>query len=332
MQVGWLKRRELLALLIGAAAGLPLAARAQQPGLPVIGYLDGGSPATSVHTLAAFRTGLAQAGYAEGRNVAIEYRWAEGNYARLPDLAGDLARRKVTVIVAMGTPPAFAAKAATSTIPIVFGFGIDPVRAGLVASLSRPGGNVTGVTSMNLEIETKRLGLLHDLLPNAARFAVLVNPKSPEAAESDIRAAQASAQAMGREVEIFSASTSREIDAAFANLVEKRAQALLIGPDIFFTNRRVQLAGLAIRHGVPAMYAFREFADAGGLMSYGTSNTDRDRQVGVHAGRVLKGEKPADLPVLQPTKFELVINLQTARTIGVDVPDTLIALADEVIE
>src|SRR6516162_7669071 len=225
----------------------------------------------------------------------------------------------------------FAAKAATSTIPIVFGGGIDPVKAGLVASLHRPGGNVTGVTSMNAEIETKRLGLLNELLPRATRFAVLVNPNSP-LAEFDIKDAQASAKTIGRQIEILTASTNREIDAAFASLVQKGAEALLIGPDVFFTNRRVQLATLAVRHGVPAIYSFREFAEAGGLMSYGTSNADRDRQVGVYAGRILKGEKPVDLPILRPTKFELVINLQTARTLGLTVPNTLLARADEVIE
>src|SRR5215831_4821076 len=325
-------RRELLAALGGAATiALPLAARAQQQAMPVIGYLDGGSPATSAHVVAAIRKGLSENGYVEGRDVVIEYRWAEGNYDRLPVLVPDLVRRQVAVIIAMGTPVVFAAKAATSTIPIVFGGGINPVQAGLVASLHRPGGNITGVTSMNAEIETKRLGLLHELLPRATRFAVLVNPTSP-LAESDIKDAQASAKAIGGQIEILTASTNREIDAAFASFVQKRAEALLIGPDVFFTNRRVQLATLAVRHGVPAIYSFREFAEAGGLMSYGTSNTDRDRQVGVYAGRILKGEKPADLPILQPTKFEFVINLQTARTLGLEVPSTLLARADEVIE
>jgi putative ABC transport system substrate-binding protein len=231
----------------------------------------------------------------------------------------------------MGAPVAVAAKAATATIPIVFGSGVDPVQAGLVASLSRPGGNVTGVTSMNAEIEAKRLGLLLELLPTATRLAVLINPNNP-IAEATVKDAQASSAAIGRQLEILAASTNREIDAAFASLVQKRANALLIGPDVFFTNRRVQLATLTVRHGIPAVYAFREFAEAGGLMSYGTSNTERDRQVGVYAGRILKGEKPADLPVLQPTKFEFVINLQTARTLGLEIPPTLIARADEVIE
>ena len=326
-----MKRREFITLLGGAAVAWPLAARAQQAAMPVVGYLDGGSPGTSAQVVAAIRKGLSETGYVEGRDVVIEYRWAEGNYNRLPVLVPDLVRRQVGVIIAMGTPVAFAAKAATSTIPIVFGGGIDPVQAGLVASLHRPGSNITGVTSMNAEIETKRLGLLHELLPRATRFAVLVNPNSP-LAESDIKNAQASAKAIGGQIEILTASTNREIDAAFASLVQRRAEALLIGPDVFFTNRRVQLATLAVRHGVPAIYSFREFAEAGGLMSYGTSNTDRDRQVGVYAGRILKGEKPEDLPILQPTKFEFVINLQTARTLGLEVPSTLLARADEVIE
>ena len=231
----------------------------------------------------------------------------------------------------MGAPVAVAAKGATATIPIVFGSGVDPVQAGLVASLSGPGGNVTGVTSMNAEIEAKRLGLLLELLPKATRLAVLINPNNP-IAEATVKDAQASAAAIGRQLEILAAGTNREIDAAFASLVQKRANALLIGPDVFFTNRRVQLATLTVRHGIPAVYAFREFAEAGGLMSYGTSNTERDRQVGVYTGRILTGEKPADLPVLQPTKFEFVINLQTARTLGLEIPPTLLARADEVIE
>jgi putative tryptophan/tyrosine transport system substrate-binding protein len=325
------KRREFITLLGGAAAAWPLSARAQQPAMPVIGYLDDGSLGTSAHVVAAIRKGLSETGHVEGSNVTIEYHWAEGNYDRLSAMANEVMHHQVAVIVAMGTPSAFAAKAATSTVPIVFGGGIDPVQAGLVASLNRPGGNVTGVTSMNAEIETKRLGLLHELLPQGKRFAVLVNPDNP-LAEIDIKDAQATAMTIGGQIEIFTARTNREIDDAFANLVQQRADALLIGPDVFFTNRRVQLATLAVRHGVPAIYAFREFAEAGGLMSYGTSNTDRDRQVGVYAGRILKGEKPADLPILRPTKFELVINLQTARTLGLTVPNTLLARADEVIE
>jgi ABC-type uncharacterized transport system substrate-binding protein len=326
-----MKRRKFISLLGGAAATWPLAARAQQAAMPVVGFLDGGSLGTSAHIVAAFRKGLSETGYLEGRNVVVEYHWAEGNYDRLSVLAPDLARRQVAVIVAMGAPVAVAAKAATATIPIVFGSGVDPVQAGLVASLSRPGRNVTGVTSMNAEIEAKRLGLLLELLPKATRLAVLINPNNP-IAEATVKDAQASAAAIGRQLEILAASTNREIDAAFASLVQKRADALLIGPDVFFTNRRVQLATLTVRHGIPAVYAFREFAEAGGLMSYGTSNAERDRQVGVYTGRILKGEKPADLPVLQPTKFELVINLQTATTLGLEVPPQLLARADEVIE
>jgi putative ABC transport system substrate-binding protein len=327
-----MKRREFITFLGVAAAAWPLAARAQQrTGTPMIGYLDGGSLETSAHIVAAFRRGLSETGYVEGRDVLIEYRWAEANYGRLPALASELARRQVDVIVAMGTPSAFAAKAATSTIPIVFSGGLDPVQSGLVASLSRPDANVTGVTSMNAEIVTKRLGLLHELLPVAARLAVLVNPNN-SLAEITVKEAQASAGVIGWQIEILTARTNREIDAAFTSIVQKRADGLLIGPDLFFTNRRVQLATLTVRHAIPAIYAFREFADAGGLMSYGTSNTERDRQVGVYAGRVLRGEKPADLPVLQATKFEFVINLQTARTIGIEVPASLLAQADEVIE
>jgi putative ABC transport system substrate-binding protein len=326
-----MKRREFITLLGGAAAAWPLAARAQQGAMPVVGFLDGGSLETSAHIVAAFRKGLSETGYVEGRDVLIEYRWAEAKYDRLSALAAELTSRQVAVIVAMGTPSAFAAKAATSTIPIVFSGGLDPVQSGLVASLSRPDANITGVTSLNVEIVTKRLGLLHELLPAATRFALLINRNNP-LAEPTIKEAQASAGVIGRHMEILSASTNREIDAAFASLVQKRVEALLIGPDLFFTNRRVQLATLTIRHAIPAIYAFREFADAGGLMSYGTSNTDRDRQVGVYAGRVLRGEKPADLPVLQAAKFEFVINLQTARTIGIDLPPTLLARADEVIE
>ena len=330
MQFDQPKRREFITLLGGVAVAWPLAAQAQQQ-MPVIGFLGAAAPGPYAPYVTGFLRGLSEVGYVEGRNVSIEYRWADGQYDRLPTLAADLVRRQVAVIVATGTPEVFAAKAATSSIPIVFGGGVDPVKVGLVASLNRPGGNVTGVTSMNAEIETKRFGLLHELLPQAKRFALLVNPNSP-LAEFDIKDAQASAALIGSEIEILTASTSGEIDAAFASLVQKGANALLIGPDVFFTNRRVQLATLAVRHAMPAIYAFREFADAGGLMSYGTSITDRDRQVGVYAGRILKGEKPAELPVLQTAKFEFVINLQTAKMLGIDVPATLLARADEVIE
>jgi putative ABC transport system substrate-binding protein len=326
-----MRRREFITLLGAAAASWPLAARAQQPAMPVIGYLDGGSLGTSAHIVAAFRKGLSETGYVEGRNVVVEYHWAEGNYDRLPVLAPDLARRQVAVIVAMGAPVAVAAKAATATIPIVFGSGVDPVQAGLVASLSRPGGNVTGVTSMNAEIEAKRLGLLLELLPKATRLAVLINPNNP-IAEATVKDAQASAAAIGRQLEILAASTNREIDAAFASLVQKRANALLIGPDVFFTNRRVQLATLTVRHGIPAVYAFREFAEAGGLMSYGVDLRDGWRRTATFVDKILKGAKPGDLPIEFPTKLRLLINLTAAKALGLDVPPTLLARADEVIE
>jgi len=310
----------------------PLAACAQQPAMPVVGYLYAGSPEPSAIQVAAFRKGLSETGYVEGRNVAIEFRWAHNEIDRLPELAADLVRRRVAVIVTPGSvTPALAAKAATTTIPIVFSSGADPVQSGLVASLNRPGGNVTGFSTMSNEIGAKRLGLLHELLPGAARFAVLVNPNSPTA-ELQIKDAQAAASTIGRQVEILYAGTNSEIDTAFASLVQKRADALLVSSEGFFTNRRVQLVTLAARHAVPAIYHVREFAEAGGLMSYGPSQTDQWRQVGIYVGRILKGEKPADLPVMRPTKFEFIINLQTARLLGITVPPTLLAIADEVIE
>jgi putative ABC transport system substrate-binding protein len=325
-------RREFITLLGGAAAW-PLAARAQQRALPVIGYLDAGSPDTSRNRVQAFRKGLSETGYVEGQNVAIEYRWAEGQYDRLPDLATDLVRRRVTVIVTpLSTAATFAAKAATTTIPIVFSSSIDPVQAGFVPTLNRPGGNVTGFVTMNNEIGTKRLQLLHELIPAAARFAVLVNPATPLVAEPIIKDLQAAASAIGLPIEILAASTNRDIDAAFANLVQKRVDALLVSPDLFFSSRRAQILTLAARHVVPAIYAGREYAEAGGLMSYGPDISDTFRQAGIYTGRILKGEKPADLPVARPTKFELVINLQTARILCIDVPATLLAQADEVIE
>ncbi len=300
--------------------------------MPVVGYLYAGSPEPSAIQVAAFRKGLSETGYVEGRNVAIEFRWAHNEIDRLPELAADLVRRRVAVIVTPGSvTPALAAKAATTTIPIVFSSGADPVQSGLVASLNRPGGNVTGFSTMSNEIGAKRLGLLHELLPGAARFAVLVNPNSPTA-ELQIKDAQAAASTIGRQVEILYAGTNSEIDTAFASLVQKRADALLVSSEGFFTNRRVQLVTLAARHAVPAIYHVREFAEAGGLMSYGPSQTDQWRQVGIYVGRILKGEKPADLPVMRPTKFEFIINLQTARLLGITVPPTLLAIADEVIE
>jgi putative ABC transport system substrate-binding protein len=325
-------RREFITLLGGAAAAWPLAAYAQQPAMPVIGFLFGGSPEGSANFVAAFRKGLGEAGYVEGQNVAIEYLWTHNDNDRLPELAADLVRRRVAVIV---TPnfiaAALAAKAATTTIPIVFGGGFDPVQAGLVASLNQPGGNVTGISFMSVEIGGKRLGLLHELLPGAAHFAMLVNPTNPNA-ELNITEARAATSVIGRQIEVLTASTNRDIDTAFASLVEKRADALLLSPEPLFTTRRVQLVTLAARHAVPAIYYIREFAEIGGLMSYGPNLANQYREVGVYTGRILKGEKPADLPILRPTRFEFVINLQTAKTLGLEVPASLLARADEVIE
>jgi len=327
-----MKRREFITLLGGAAAAWPLAAQAQQATLPVIGYLDAGAPETSARLAAAFRKGLSETGYVEGRNVAIEYRWARNEYDRLPEMASDLVRRQVIVIAAMGAAgPARAAKASTTTIPIVFGFGGDPVQSGLVASFNRPGGNITGVVTMNVELAAKRLGLLHELLPGATRFAVLVNANNPAAASLTRDALAATAPA-GWQIEFLAVTTNRDLNAAFASVAQKRADALMVTPELLFVGRRVQLLTLAARHAVPTIYPSREFAEAGGLMSYGSSFTDMHRQAGIYTGRILKGEKPADLPVMQPTTFEFVINLQTAQALGIDVPPTLLARADEVIE
>ena len=326
-----MRRREFITVL-GSAAAWPLAAHAQQPAMPVIGFLNAGLPESIAHLVAAFRKGLSESGYVEERSVTIEFRWSQGQYDRLPELAAELVRRRVAVIVAPGgMPAAIAAKAATTTIPIVFGTGSDPVQYGLVASLSRPGGNVTGVSAMNVELTAKRLGLLHDLLPGAALFAVLVNPNSPftESAITDLRKA---AFSIGRQLEVLTASTNHDINAAFATLVQKRADAVFINGDAFFTSRVVQLATLAVHHRVPAIYSVREFVAVGGLISYGASFADMFRQVGIYTGRILRGEKPADLPVLQATRFELVINAETARMLGLTVPPTLLARADEVIE
>jgi putative tryptophan/tyrosine transport system substrate-binding protein len=327
-----MRRREFITLLGGAVAAWPLAARAQQRAMPVIGYLYAGAPESSVHRVAAFRRGLGETGYVEGQNVTIEYRWANNQPNLLPDLAADLVRRRVAVIVSPSTlAAAHAAKAATTTIPIVFRTGVDPVSVGLVASLARPGGNITGVNSLSQELGAKRLGLLRDLVPKAERFAVLVNPNdlSAEASIKDIKSA---VLALGREVEFYSANTKDEIDTAFASLVQKRSDALLVGAHGLFNNRRVQIVSLAARHAVPAMYAVPEFADIGGLISYGASERDQFRLAGIYTGRVLKGEKPADMPVLRATKLELVIHLQTAKMLGLEVPPTLLAQADEVIE
>jgi putative tryptophan/tyrosine transport system substrate-binding protein len=326
------KRREFITLLGGAAAW-PLAARAQQPAMPVIGYIDAGSPEPPAHLVSAFRGGLGETGFVEGRNVAIEFRWAHNINERLPELAADLVRRRVAVIVApRSTAAVMEAKHATRTIPIVFGTGSDPVQAGLVTSLNRPGGNITGITFMNVDITAKRLGLLRELLPNATRFALLVNPKNSVIAETSARDAATAASAMGRQVEIVKASTNREIDAAFSVFKQKRVDALLVAPDTLMANRRVQIATLAVRDALPLIATQREFAEAGGLMSYGTNFMDTYRQTGIYTGRILKSENPADLPVLRAAKFEFVINLQTARTIGLEIPPTLLALVDEVIE
>ena len=327
-----MKRREFITLLGGAAAAWPLAARAQQPAMPVIGLLHPGSPEANARFVASFRKGLAEAGHVEGRNVSIEYRWGHGESTRLPELAADLVRRAANVIVTPGgVAAALAAKAATATIPIVFVIGVDPVQAGLVVSLNRPGGNVTGITSMNSGLAAKQLGLLHQLLQRDARFVVLVNSSNPQIrlAVADVKAAAA---AMGQPLDIVTAKTNREITPAFKEAVQKRADAILISPDPLFSSRPVQLATLAARHAMPAIYALREFAESGGLISYGSNFTDMFRQAGTYVARILKGEKPADLPILQATKFELVINLQTAEVLGLAVPPSLLARADEVIE
>jgi putative ABC transport system substrate-binding protein len=326
-----MKRRDFITLLGGAAAAWPLAARAQQPAMPVIGLLQSGAP--SSYNLSGFHLGLKDAGYVEGQNLAIEYRWANDDPGRLPELAADLVRRQVRVIVAIASAlSAEAAKAATSTIPIVFGIGGDPVQLGLVASLNRPGGNVTGINSLAVELVGKRLGILHELLPQAAHFGLLGNPKSA-VHESVVKDARAAALAIGRTIEVLNASTSREIDAVFARLAdEKRVHGLLVSNDPFLFAQRVPLAILAARYAVPAIYPFREQADAGGLLSYGPSLANRDREVGHYVSRILNGGRPADLPVQQESKFELVINLRTARLLGLTVSNSMQLLADEVIE
>jgi putative ABC transport system substrate-binding protein len=322
--------RRAFITLLGGALAWPLAARAQQAAMPVIGYLASVSPGQTAHLVAIMRQMLAEAGYVEGRNVAIEYRFAEGKYDRLPALAAELVRRQAAVIVAPTTPPALAAKAATATIPVVFSSD-DPVKLGLVASLARPGGNATGVSFLLSELGAKQLGLLRELVPTASRFGLLVNPNNENASAvtSDMKAAAA---AIGIEISVVQARDSREIEAAFATLVHGKAHALVVGTDPFFYNRRVQLATLATRHALPAVYNVREYAEAGGLMSYGTSLTEVHRQIGAYTSRILKGDKPADLPVVQSTKFDFVINLPTARALGLTVPPTLLARADEVIE
>jgi putative ABC transport system substrate-binding protein len=326
------KRREFITLL-GSAAAWPFAARAQQPAMPVIELVGGGGGDISTRYVAAFRKGLNETGTIEGQNATVEYHWLAGQYDRLPSLMADLVRRRVAVIVTPGSnPAALAAKAATATIPIVFGVGEDPVKLGLVASLARPGGNATGINLFNIEVAAKRLGILHELVPKAARMAVLVNPANTSSAESTLRYIPEAVRAIGLQSQVFNASSSDEIDTAFATLVRERTDALFVAPDAFFISRRVQFATLTARDRIPAAYADREIVEAGGLMSYGTDFTDMFRGVGVYAGRILKGEKPSDLPVVQATKFELVINLRTAKALGLDVPATLLARADEVIE
>ncbi len=326
-----MRRRNFIALLGGVAVGWPLAARAQQTAMPVVGFLGTRGPGEAPHLLAAFRRGLQEAGYIDGRSVAIEYRFAENQYDRLPALAADLVRHRVAVIATNGAG-ARAAKAATATIPIVFVGGFDPVETGLVASLNRPGGNITGVSVFDVELGPKRLELLHEAVPAATTIAVLVNPTSPTRAESIVSDLRTAALAVGVQLDILNASTDKEIEAAFASVVRQGMGGLVIGGDPFFTSRAEQLTGLALRHAVPAIFGWREFAMAGGLMTYGTSLADSFRLAGVYTGRILKGEKPADLPVQQPTKFELVINLKTAKALGVTIPPVLLGTADEAIE
>jgi len=326
-----MKRREFITLLGGMAAAWPLTAQAQQP-LPVIGFLNSSSPDGYAPMASAFRQGLKETGYVDGHNVAIEYRWAEGRNDRLPSFVADLVQRKVNVIAATTTAAALAAKAATTTIPIVFETTADPVQLGLVASLNRPGGNVTGVTQTNMEIAPKRLELLHELVPTASVMALLVNPTDPALAESATKELQEAASTLGLKLHVLQASTERDFDAVFTKLVQLRVGGLVIGSDPFFTSRSQQLAKLTVDHAVPAVYQFREFAVAGGLLSYGAAITDAYRIAGNYTGRVLRGDKPADLPVQQVSKVEMIINLKTAKALGLNVPNPLVGRADEVIE
>jgi putative ABC transport system substrate-binding protein len=331
-----MRRREFIAGLGGTAvlaAACPPALRAQQPALPAVGVVSGISVGVSAGYAAAFRKGMGEIGYAEGQNVTVEYHWLDGQYDRLPALMADLVRRQVAVIATPASTPAMtAARAATTTVPIVFSVGEDPVKLGVVASLNRPGGNATGVNFFDTEVVTKRLAFLHELVPKAVRVAVLINPATGPTAESTLQQVKQVAQAIGLQIQVHNAGTSREIDEAFAALARERAEALFVAADSFFAGRRVQLVNLAARDRIPAAYATRDVVTVGGLMSYGTDLADMFRQVGVYTGSILKGAKPADLPVVQSIKFEFAINLQTARALGIDVPPTLLALADEVIE
>jgi len=326
-----IRRREFITLLGSAAVAWPRAVRAQQPSKPTIGFLNSASPEGYAPYATAFRQGLKEAGYVDGENVTIEYRWAEGRYERLPTQAADLVHRQVAVIAATSTPTIPVAKAATSTIPIVFTTGADPVKLGFVASLNKPGGNVTGVNFFTAELGSKQAELLHELIPAAARVGLLVNPNYP-ATDAMTKDTTSAASAIGLQIDVIQASDSREIEVAFGALVRNRADALLVGSDSFFVSRRLQIATLAARHAIPTVYPIRDFAEAGGLISYGASQTEAYRQAGIYTGKILKGTQPADLPVMQSTKFELVINLPTARAIGVEIPPMLLARADEVIE
>ena len=325
-------RRKFITLLGGTAAAWPVAGRAQQAAIPVIGYLNFGSPESDASRLTGLRRGLSESGYVEGRNFVIEYRWAGNQAERLPALAADLVQLRVAVIVSPGSLPALVAKAATTSIPIVFGVGNDPVQLGLVASLNRPGGNLTGINAFAAELGAKGLALLHELMPSTATIGFLENPNSPIFAAYYERDVLTAATVIGLKIQILKAGTDREIDAAFVSLVQARPGALLVGADVFFNNRIEQIVALAARHAIPTMYSYREFVVAGGLISYGTSLIEEYRQVGLYAGRILKGEKPADLPVMQATKIELIINLKTAKALGLQISDRLLALADEVIE
>jgi putative ABC transport system substrate-binding protein len=327
-----MRRRNLIAGLVITTVSWPLAVHAQQPAIPVVGFLGVNSAGTQPY-LAAFRQGLGETGYVDGQNVVIEYRWTEDQYNRSPELVADLIRHHVNVIVTLFTiPAALAAKATTSTIPIVFSVGDDPVKHGLVASLSRPGGNATGINFFSAEVTAKRLGLLRDLLPKAARIGVLVNPTNVQTTERAVRDVNATADALGLQIQVLNATNGNEIDAAFTTLVSHRADGLLVAADAFFFSRRVQIALLAARHMVPTIYTVSDYAEAGGLISYGTDVADTLRQQGVYVGRIIKGTKPSDLPVVQSTKFKLVINLRTARALGLEVPATLLSRADEAIE